>query len=209
MHSAVVPWLVGVVIGGAILAIGDGGHELYLLAGISGAVFGDLARRAWRERLSGRNDSTDLGISLGFFGIVAAGAFDLGRAGNEAWDAAEWWAHGLGALAILAGVRLRAVSVRALGPNYAVRLGTSRDQALVRHGPYRLIRHPNYAALLIVACGIALALASPLALVATFTLWLPIVVLRIVREERMLVERFGERYREYRRGTWRLVPGLY
>jgi protein-S-isoprenylcysteine O-methyltransferase len=168
VHSAVVSWLVGVLTGGAILAIGDGGHELYLLAGISGAVFGDLARRARRERLSGPNDST-----------------------------------------ILAGVRLRAVSVRALGANYAVRLGTRRDQALVRHGPYRLVRHPNYASLLIIACGIALALASPLALVATFTLWLPIVVLRIVREERMLVERFAERYREYRRGTWRLVPGLY
>jgi protein-S-isoprenylcysteine O-methyltransferase Ste14 len=71
------------------------------------------------------------------------------------------------------------------------------------------VRHPNYAALLIVACGIALGLASPLALAATFMLWLPIVIVRIVREERMLVERFGDPYLDYRRRTWRLVPGFH
>jgi protein-S-isoprenylcysteine O-methyltransferase len=90
-----------------------------------------------------------------------------------------------------------------------MRVATHRDHVLVQHGPYRLIRHPNYTALLIIACGIALGLASPLAWAATFTLWLPIVIVRIVREERMLVERFGDAYREYRRRSWRLVPGIH
>jgi protein-S-isoprenylcysteine O-methyltransferase Ste14 len=46
-------------------------------------------------------------------------------------------------------------------------------------------------------------------LAALTGLWLPIVVVRIAREERMLGERFGRAYIDYQERTWRLVPGLY
>jgi protein-S-isoprenylcysteine O-methyltransferase Ste14 len=209
VHSALVPWLVGLLTGATIVVSGGLGAENYVLASVSAAIFGDLARRARLERSTGRGDPTDLGIALGFLAILAAGAFDRGGADASSWDATAWWARGVALGVILAGVRLRAVSVRALGAEYAVRLQTRPDQALVRCGPYRFIRHPNYAALGIIACGIALGLQSPLALAATFAVWLPIVMVRIAREERMLVERFGEAYLAYRRLTWRMVPGVY
>jgi len=208
VHPAIVAVLVGLSTGAALVAIGDDTAEVYLLATISGAIFGDLARRARLEQPSGASDPTDMAIALGFLTIVGAGAFDLGHAG-EGGMRAEWATRALATIVILLGVALRAASLRALGGAYSVRLGTRAEQRLVRDGPYRFVRHPNYTALLIVACGIALGLRSPLALAATFLVWLPIVIVRIVREERLMVARFGDGYREYCQRTARLVPLVY
>ena len=121
----------------------------------------------------------------------------------------EWVLRIVGTTVIAAGVILRRSAARSLGSSFAVRLGTRGDQRLVDSGPYRWIRHPNYAGLLLVAIGTALGLASPSALATTIGLWLPIVVVRIRREERMLDERFGRAYGNYQERTWRLLPGLY
>jgi protein-S-isoprenylcysteine O-methyltransferase Ste14 len=209
VHAAIVPVLVGLSIGAALIAIGDDSAELYLLATISGAIFGDLARRARREQPSGGSDPTDVAIALGFFAIIGAGAVDLGGADRAAGTVTEWLARAAATVVILAGLALRAASVRALGSAYSVRLRTRAEQPLIHSGPYRFVRHPNYAALLIVACGIAVGLRSPLALTVTFLVWLPIVIVRITREERLLIARFGDRYREYCGRTSRLVPGIY
>ena len=209
MHSLIVPGLVAASCGATILLIGGLSEEIYVLASLCGAIFGDLARRAQRERSVGCGDSTDFATALGFMAILAAAAFDLGRDEALSWDGARWLAHGAAFVVILAGLGLRAASLRALGAGYAVRLQTHAEQTLVRSGPYRVIRHPNYAALCIIACGIAFGLQSPLALAVACAVWLPLVMLRIAREEQMLVARFGEAYRDYRRGTWRMLPGVY
>src|SRR5262249_3345628 len=98
---------------------------------------------------------------------------------------------------------------RALGGRLGVRLQVRDDQALVHEGPYKWIRHPNYAGLILVACGIAVAFSSTLALVVVVCLWLPVLLLHIAREERMLTERFGRQYRAYMNRTWRLIVGIY
>src|SRR5262249_11617977 len=114
---------------------------------------------------------------------------------------------GLGLIAL--GAALRNWSERALGRSFAIRLGIGDDHRLVDEGPYRWVRHPNYTALLVIAFGTALALASPSALAATVGVWLPVTLVRIAREERMLVAHYGERYQSYRRQSWCLVPGVY
>jgi protein-S-isoprenylcysteine O-methyltransferase Ste14 len=75
---------------------------------------------------------------------------------------------------------------------------------LVRNGPYRWIRHPMYAAVLLAMGGICLYNTSPLNLLglvaAAFALWR-----KALREEALLSEKF-EAYREYREGTRRFIP---
>lgn len=70
--------------------------------------------------------------------------------------------------------------------------------ALVTDGPYRYTRNPMYAGLSIILLGIGLVLeaATPLLVVPTFV-WL-ITTRFIVPEERMLDERFGAAYADFR-----------
>jgi protein-S-isoprenylcysteine O-methyltransferase Ste14 len=80
-------------------------------------------------------------------------------------------------------------------------------QAVVEVGAYRYIRHPLYASLVFFGWGVffkgtdltSFALAS----VATL-FW----IATARQEERFNIDRFGARYREYRRRTKMFVPHL-
>lgn len=75
---------------------------------------------------------------------------------------------------------------------------------LLTVGPYRLVRHPMYSALLLSAAGLTLARPTPvrgaLLVVLAVDLWL-----KLSREERFLRQRFAN-YDEYARRTKRLIP---
>jgi protein-S-isoprenylcysteine O-methyltransferase Ste14 len=81
------------------------------------------------------------------------------------------------------------------------------DMNLVRHGPYRLIRHPMYAALLLAMLG--LVLVDPRWWRAT--LWAVLLVVlwfKLRHEESMLLAAVPE-YDDYMKQTKRLVPGIF
>jgi len=202
-------WFAGIAAGAAIVAAGGVSAPVLGLALIGGAVFADISRRAGNEAAPGPGDPTDVASAVGFLVILAAAAFDLGCVADDPPEAVAWILRAAGMSLILAGVLLRSSAVRALGGGFVVRLGILPKQSFVETGPYRCLRHPNYAALLLVALGTAVAVASPLAFAATLLLWLPIVVVRITREERLLAARFGAAYERYRARTWRLIPGMY
>ncbi len=189
---------------------GTASPEVILLAAISGGAFADLARRAVTEEVDGPRDPTDLAMSLAFLAVLLAGAYDLGRDSRGAVSPALLAGLDvIGVGAIAGGLWLRHRASRELGQSFTVRLGTTVDHRLIESGPYRLIRHPSYTALLAVSLGTAFSLISPGALAVALLVWLPIVCLRIHREERLLLSRFGAPYQEYCRKTWRLIPGLY
>ena len=97
---------------------------------------------------------------------------------------------------------------RCLGSNWsaAVRIGV--DHQLVRTGPYRLLRHPIYTAMLGMFLGTAISSSQYHAL-----LGLVILVFAYLRktrmEERLLEQTFGAEYDAYRCDTWALVPFLF
>ena len=73
-------------------------------------------------------------------------------------------------------------------------------------GAYRIVRHPIYGGLILVALGWSL-LSSPIALAATAVL-IALFELKAHLEESMLVARFPE-YEMYRRRVrWWFVPGV-
>ncbi len=82
-----------------------------------------------------------------------------------------------------------------------------RDARLVTRGPYRWIRHPMYAAVLI-TMG-ALVIDQPT--MARLVVWLVLLgdlVLKMDYEETLLARRFPE-YLAYRKRTKRLIPFVY
>lgn len=91
----------------------------------------------------------------------------------------------------------------------AVRIQTERGHRVIAAGPYRWVRHPGYAALLLLlAPGSGLALGSlPSLLPLTGALLL--FLRRTALEDRLLQDELPG-YREYAaRVRWRLVPGLW
>lgn len=146
-------------------------------------------------------------LKLAFVVVLCAAAFDNR---THAIDVLRPSPVALVAFALIGGgLWLRRQALAALGPHFSIKLVLRADHRLVESGPYRRIRHPNYAGLVLVMLGTALVLQSPLALGAVVLVWLPALLLRIRQEESALREHLGEPYARYAARTWRLCPGLY
>ena len=112
----------------------------------------------------------------------------------------------LGLVIALAGVVVLASGAAALGSSFTP-LPRPRVRAAFREGgPYRLVRHPVYGGVILIALGWSVA-EAPLGLLPTFLL-VVLLDLKARREEEWLVERYPE-YMRYRERTHRFLPGLY
>jgi len=79
---------------------------------------------------------------------------------------------------------------------------------VISHGPYHIVRHPMYLGMALTALGIPLALGSCVAL-PLFALLVPVLIYRLVHEERTL-RRSLPGYSEYCATTrFRLVPWIW
>jgi protein-S-isoprenylcysteine O-methyltransferase Ste14 len=97
-------------------------------------------------------------------------------------------------------------SVTHLGRQFRFHAGLYHDHALVRSGPYAIVRHPIYASLLaILLCTL---------LLLTPWQWIPISLavficgteIRVHSEERLLASRFGEQFAAYRKSVPAYIP---
>jgi protein-S-isoprenylcysteine O-methyltransferase Ste14 len=90
----------------------------------------------------------------------------------------------------------------------AATIRVEENQRVISTGPYAIVRHPMYAAALVMMLGISLALGSWWGLLA-LALGVPALVWRILDEERLL-KRDLPGYAEYmQRARFRLIPGLF
>jgi len=116
------------------------------------------------------------------------------------------WAVAGGAALFSASLALRWRAQVALGREWSHTLETAAEQVLVTQGVYAHSRHPIYASLILWAVAQPLLLQNVIAgfggAVAVGLIWL----VRVPREEAMMLERFGEEYRAYMARTGRLLP---
>lgn len=97
---------------------------------------------------------------------------------------------------------------RHLGRNWSTEVRIGEGHELVRTGPYRMMRHPIYTAMLGMFVGTAIASSQYHALLAIAVL--VIAYLRKTRlEENIMRETFGREWDSYQQNTWRLVPLLF
>ena len=115
----------------------------------------------------------------------------------------------------IAGILLGAIALawfiwvhRSLGNNLSVKLSIKDFQTLVTDGPYRWIRHPMYTAFYILHIAVFFLTANWFIGVTWLTGLTIIIMLRVNREEAMLLTRFGEQYNTYMKGTGRFLPRI-
>lgn len=181
---------------------------------VLGMVHADATDRWSAPRL------TITGLDLLVGGLLLARAAPL-RSGSPAHIAAALPAFLVGGAAVtlapapgawpcfaaapfVAGAGAVALSLGFLGRSFAI---LPARRALVTAGPYRVIRHPAYAGELLMVLACALATPSwPVAALAMAAV--PLVVLRVVVEERVLAG--DSAHAGYcAQVRWRLVPGLW
>jgi len=85
---------------------------------------------------------------------------------------------------------------------------TMEGQTVISSGPYALVRHPMYVGALVMLVGVPLALGSYWGLLFVIV-FVPVLALRILDEEAMLLREL-DGYAEYTRSVrYRLVPGVW
>ena len=114
-----------------------------------------------------------------------------------------------GLLVVIAGSLLRRHCFRMLGEDFRGAVTVRANQPVIQRGAYRLLRHPSYAAALLLHLGFVLCLTHWGSLVIVLLGAPPLFVYRIRVEERALVERIGAPYTAYMTRTKRLVPGIW
>jgi protein-S-isoprenylcysteine O-methyltransferase Ste14 len=108
-----------------------------------------------------------------------------------------------GIAVMVAALVLVGWATSALGSRFVGR--SDATPHFVLRGPYKHVRHPAYCGALTFTTGLCLAVPSvfTIALLAFTTVT---VALAIRREERHLLERFGDAYRRYRSAVPCLLP---
>ena len=125
---------------------------------------------------------------------------------------APWLAQALeviGLVLTVIGYLLMAWALICLGRRYQLGGNAPRktDQLTIV-GPYKLVRHPMYSAVLCISLGLACLLQS-WAFLAVFVIYVVLLSGLIPVEEEGLQQAYGEPYRTYRQRVKRLIPLVY
>ena len=141
-------------------------------------------------------------------GSLALAWFPASMDRRDLWtidgDGARW----LGLALLVAGGVLRVWPMFVLGRRFSAFVAIQEGHTLVTDGIYRHVRHPSYLGLLLAWAGWALVFRSSVGLLMLVPA-LPLLRTRIDAEETLLASEFPAAWAEYRRRSWRLVPGVY
>jgi protein-S-isoprenylcysteine O-methyltransferase Ste14 len=145
-------------------------------------------------------------LGMVFAPVVYASTSWLDRADYRLPSEVERSAGGVGAALMILAVWLFWRSHADLGRNWSPSLQLREDHALVTEGVYRHVRHPMYTSEWLLGIAQALLLQNWVAGWAGLALFTLLYVLRVPREERMMLDRYGEEYRAYMHRTGRVFP---
>jgi protein-S-isoprenylcysteine O-methyltransferase Ste14 len=100
-------------------------------------------------------------------------------------------------------------AVRTLGKQWSLVARLTDQHELVTSGPYGIVRHPIYTAMLglLLATGIALSEFLPTVIAAA--IYIGATTMRVGSEERLLASAFGAAYTDYTRRVRAFIPGIW
>jgi protein-S-isoprenylcysteine O-methyltransferase Ste14 len=102
--------------------------------------------------------------------------------------------------------RLAAAAIRELGKQWSLEARVLKDHKLVTTGVYAVVRHPIYTAMLGMLVAGGLVISRWLPLVIALLMFLAGTKVRVVLEERLLANAFGEQFAEWRSAVPSIIP---
>jgi protein-S-isoprenylcysteine O-methyltransferase Ste14 len=166
----------------------------------------DLVRGKGR---TARDQGTRNLLVIGWLGAFIAAMWLADQFGPAStWRLGRWHAAA-GLIVMWIGIAIRVWAVVVLGAAFRTTVEVDAGQQLIERGPYRLVRHPSYSGILLIAVGYGLTLGNWLSSAILIVIPLGTMLRRIAVEEAMLAEVIGQPYLVYKERTKRLVPGLW
>jgi protein-S-isoprenylcysteine O-methyltransferase Ste14 len=102
--------------------------------------------------------------------------------------------------------RLSMTALRTLGKEWSFSARLVEGHRLVTEGPYHLVRHPIYSAMLANLVATGLALSHWIGLLGGIVIFGIGTAIRVKSEERLLRAQFGPEYEDYARRVPAIVP---
>ncbi|MBI3913173.1 MAG: isoprenylcysteine carboxylmethyltransferase family protein [Chloroflexi bacterium] len=192
--------------GGGIQILSEPRIQVFALVGLSWAVLESSLKPEQFAR-----KSFDVGwVLLALFGVMSGISVSVWEYRNPigGLPRADWLAA-LGFALCVLGLATRYAAIRTLGKFFSYELKVQGDHRIVQEGLYRYIRHPSYTGFGLILLGMPLILNSGLGLLAMIGLVGGGFAIRIAWEENVLIEHFGDAYREYQKKTKRLIPFVW
>lgn len=93
-----------------------------------------------------------------------------------------------------------------LAKNFSPTITINQNHEMIRHGLYSRIRHPIYTTYFIFYIGIFFLSSNLFIGLSWFIIYLIFIINRVVYEERMLIDKFGNEYIEYQKKTGKFFP---
>lgn len=111
-----------------------------------------------------------------------------------------------GLIMFIAGILGREWAIKTLDKYWSLQIETRNSQKLVKTGPYRYLRHPNYLSVALKGIGFTLIPNAYVSFLFSLIVYFPIILLRTYLEEIKLEKIFGQEYNDYRQEVHALFP---
>jgi protein-S-isoprenylcysteine O-methyltransferase Ste14 len=161
------------------------------------------------ERLDRTKEGWPILIGIRLFGALAVASVVefLWKPAAIEWgqlpvsEAARW----IGVAGFSAAVIWLIWMFRSLGRNLTDTVVVRRDAYFVDHGPYAYVRNPMYTGVLAAGLSLGAALETWITPVLVGLVFM-LLALRTRTEEKYLLDRFGDQYRNYMKRVGRFMP---
>lgn len=178
-----------------------------------GAVWNTIATGQVSQKIESKSVQKELGASTslataGLWLIHPLAIYDFAKQKSLAVLLPETVSALVAGALFLTAILLVHHATRTLG-KFFDRLVLKDDHVLITKGVYAVIRHPIYLAYFLLFSGLALVMQSLYALIL-FAMVGGVVFSNHIRvEEKMMEQRFGGAFRDYRARTKKLIPFIY
>ncbi len=122
------------------------------------------------------------------------------------WGHFSWAALVAGLVCAAVSFKLRWAAIAALGKFWSLHVEMRDNHEFVQSGPFRFMRHPTYFSMVLELAAFGLICSAWSMLLIVPFAFIPALIMRLRLEEPALVEKFGDRYREYQRRVPMLIP---
>ena len=170
-----------------------------------------INKKRKQEKMSEQNVSTQEKVIL-FLLLIGLFILPLIYSASSWLDFANYslpaWAGWLG-VALIAGALFVFWRAHAdLGLNWSPSLEIREKHELITKGIYGVIRHPMYASQWLWVIAQPLLLQNWIAGIVNLLIFIPFYMLRVQAEEQMMINKFGDQYREYMKRTGGVLPKI-